>query len=161
MLKNLKGSPLSVFFGTVRFFSRKWKKIFFFNFFMFCDRMDVEKPQRVPPFSFSALWDFSAPGARASEPRRATRSIFLVCNFFKKNFFEKFSIFEYCKRILDTWKSFCYFWALDMAPTWAGPGLLFILSVLQPTNYVKCETFLWNFIWVVIWQKLKKTMKFQ
>ena len=21
-------------------------------------------------------------------------------------------------------KSFCYFWALDMAPTWAGPGLL-------------------------------------
>ena len=24
---------------------------------MFCDRMDVEKRQRVPPFSFSALWD--------------------------------------------------------------------------------------------------------
>ena len=24
---------------------------------------------------------------------------------------------------MDTWKSFCYFWALDMAPTWAGPGL--------------------------------------
>ena len=115
--------PPFSFFGIVRFFPENEKK-FFFNFFMFCDRMDVEKPQRVPPFSFSALWDFSAPGARASEPRRATRSIFLVCNFFKKNFFEKFSIFEYCKRILDTWKSFCYFWALDMAPTWAGPGLL-------------------------------------
>ena len=52
---------------------------------MLCDRMDVEKPQRVPPFSFSALWDVSAPGVRGSEPRRATRSIFLVCNFFKKN----------------------------------------------------------------------------
>ena len=25
---------------------------------MFCDRMDVEKPQKVPPFSFSASWDF-------------------------------------------------------------------------------------------------------
>ena len=91
---------------------------------MFCDRMDVEKPQRVPLFSFSALWDVSAPGARGSEPRRATRSIFLVCNFFKKKIFEKFSSFDYCKRILGTWKSFCYFWALDMAPTWAGPGLL-------------------------------------
>ena len=88
---------------------------------MLCDRMDVEKPQRVPPFSFSALWDVSAPGTRASEPRRATRSNFLVCNFFKKKF-EKFSIFDFCKRILDTWKSFCYFWALDMAPTWAVPA---------------------------------------
>ena len=124
MLENPKGFLLSVFFGIVRF-SPENKKIFFFNFFMFCDRMDVEKPQRVPLFSFSALWDVSAPGARGSEPRRATRSIFLVCNFFKKKIFEKFSSFDYCKRILDTWKSFCYFWALDMAPTWAGPGLFY------------------------------------
>ena len=28
------------------------------------------------------------------------------------------------KRQLDTLKSFCYFWALDMAPTYAVPGLL-------------------------------------
>ena len=85
MLENPKGFLLSVFFGIVKFFPENKKK-FFFIFFMFCDRMDVEKPQRVPPFSFSALWDVSAPGARASEPRRATRSIFLVCNFFKKKF---------------------------------------------------------------------------
>ena len=48
---------------------------------------------------------------------------------FKRNFeknFGFFSSFGYCKRILDTLKTFCYFWALDMAPTWAGPGLLFI-----------------------------------
>ena len=89
MLENPKGFLLSVFFGIVRFFPENKKK-FFFNFFMFCDRMDVEKPQRVPPFSFSALWD-------VSEPRRATRSIFLVCNFFKK-IFEKFSIFDFCKK---------------------------------------------------------------
>ena len=30
--------------------------------------------------------------------------------------------FGYCKRILDTLKSFCYFLALDMAPTYAVPG---------------------------------------
>ena len=120
MLENPKGFLLSVFFGIVRYYPENKKKLF--NFFMFCDRMDVEKPQRVPPFSFSALWDVSAPGARGSEPRRATRSIFLV----EEKNFEKFSIFNYCKRILDTWKSFCYFWELDMAPTWAGPGLLML-----------------------------------
>ena len=47
MLENPKGFLLSVFFGIVRFFPENEKKIFF-NFFMFCDRMDVEKPQRVP-----------------------------------------------------------------------------------------------------------------
>ena len=92
MLENPKGFPLSVFFGIVRFFPENKKKISSI-FFMFCDRMDVEKPQRVPPFSFSALWDFSAPGARASGPRRATWSIFLVCNFFKKKNFRK--IFDF------------------------------------------------------------------
>ena len=115
--------PPFSFFSALWDFFPKMTIFVFFNFFMFCDRMDVEKPQRVPPFSFSALWDFSASGARASEPRRATRSIFLSIYFFRKIFFQKISIFEYCKRVLDTWKSFCYFWALDMAPTWAGPGL--------------------------------------
>ena len=53
--------------------------------------------QRVPLSVFSALWDF-----------------------FSKNFFE-------CGRreYFDTLKSFCYFVALDMAPTWTGPGLFF------------------------------------
>ena len=85
--KSQRVPPFS-FFGIVRFYTENKK--FFFNFFMFCDRMDVEKPQRVPPFSFSALWDVSAPGARGSEPRRATRSIFLVCNFFKKKISKNF-----------------------------------------------------------------------
>ena len=81
---------------------------------MFCDRMDVGKSQRVPPFSFffgivrffpenrkkifSSIFSCFATewmlknlkGSplsifRHCEPRRATRSIFLVCNFFKKN----------------------------------------------------------------------------
>ena len=54
MLENPKGFLLSVFSALLDFFP-KIKKNFFFNFFMFCDRMDVEKPQRVPPFNFSAL----------------------------------------------------------------------------------------------------------
>ena len=59
---------------------------------MFCDRMYVEKPQRVPPFSSSALWDFSAPvGPFFSH-------FFEYVIFFLKFFFEKFSIFEYCNR---------------------------------------------------------------
>ena len=31
--------------------------------------------------------------------------------------------FGYCKNIFDTLKAFCYFWALDMAPIYAVPGL--------------------------------------
>ena len=83
MLKNLKGSPLSVF--------------------RHCETLARQ-------------------GLALASPGAPLGPIFLVCNFFKKKF-EKFSIFDFCKRILDTWKSFCYFWALDMAPTWAGPGL--------------------------------------
>ena len=85
---------------------------------MFCDRMDVEKLQRVPlsvfrhcetfrKFVFSPKGPpstatkmltisevsprFSVPGACASGPRRATRSIFFG-----------FSIFEYCKLALGS-----------------------------------------------------------
>ena len=57
--KNPKGPPFS-FFRHCEIFSEN-KNFCFFNFFMFCDRMDVEKPQRVPLFSFSSLWDFGAP----------------------------------------------------------------------------------------------------
>ena len=76
MLENPKGFLLSVFFGIVRFYPENKKK-FFLIFFMFCDRMDVEKPQRVP------------------------LSVFRHCETLARQsvlFFEKFSFFEYCKR---------------------------------------------------------------
>ena len=133
---------------------------------MFCDRMDVEKSQRVPPFSFfwhceifSRKWKFlfssifscfatewmlknlkgstlpvfwhcetlARQGLALASPGAPLGPFVWVCNCFEKFFFQKFSIFEYCKRVLDTWKSFCYIWALDMAPTWAGPGLFLVL----------------------------------
>ena len=66
---------------------------------MFCDKkMDVENPQRVHAFIFFGI----------------------VRLFFRKNFFIKGSPTH---QYFDILKSFCYFWALDMAPTWAGPGL--------------------------------------
>ena len=120
MLENPKGSPLTVFFGTVRFFSEN-KSFSPFQFLMFCDRMDVEKPQRVSPFSFSALLDcfrkfvFSPKDPPfncdknadnfGSVPRLARQELALAGPgaslglFFEYvNIFEKFSIFEYCKR---------------------------------------------------------------
>ena len=109
MLENPKGFLLSVFLALWDFFPKIKKNNFFFNFFMFCDRMDVEKPQRVPPFRFSALWDVSAPGARTSEPRRATRSIFLVCNFFKKKFSKNFRFSTTVKEYLTLGSLFAIF----------------------------------------------------
>ena len=53
-----KGPPFQFFSALWDFFS-KIKNFHPFNFLMFCDWMDGEKPQKVPPFSFfSALWDF-------------------------------------------------------------------------------------------------------
>ena len=63
--------------------------------FLFCKRMDVHKTPKDPPFQFFRLWGFF---------RKKTSG----------------AVEEY----FDTLKSFCYFWALDMASTWAGPGLL-------------------------------------
>ena len=90
-----KGPPFQ-FFGIVRFFS---KICFFSEGSPFnCDK-NVDNFGSVPLQLRQKCWQFrkcppfSAPGARASGPRRATRSIFLVCSFF-----EKILIFEYCKR---------------------------------------------------------------
>ena len=72
-------------------------------FLLFCDGMDVGNPQRVLPFSF-----------------------FRHCEtFFPKKFIKGSPTHQY----FDILKSFCYFWALDMAPTWAVPGLLFVSLV--------------------------------
>ena len=112
-----KGPP-SIYFGTARLFSGKFfpQRVPPSIFLLFCDRMDVGKSLSVffgrdffPKIKISPLqffdvlrqkcWQFrkcppfSAPGARASGPRRATRSI-----FFEYVIFRKFSIFEYCKR---------------------------------------------------------------
>ena len=95
-----KGTPLEYFRLCETFFEKKFTKLSPFNLLIFSDRMDVEKSQRVPPFSF-----------------------FGIVRFFSKFFFIKGSPIHQYFGIL---KSFCYFWALDMVPTWAVPGLFVI-----------------------------------
>ena len=73
-------------------------------FFEFCDRMHVEKSQRVLPFSFFGIVRLF--------------SIFFLIKWFP------------IRQFFNILKSFCYFWALDMAPTWAGPGL-FLLALKE------------------------------
>ena len=92
-----KGYSLRVFSALWDFFRKKFSpKGPPSNFLVFSDRMDVEKSQRVPLSVFSALWDF-----------------------FPFFFIKGSPIHQY----FGISKSFCYFWALDMAPTWAVPGL--------------------------------------
>ena len=103
-----------------QFFSAMWDfsetKISPLQFFDVLRQNGCWKTPKGPPFSFSAVRlfskiyspkgppstatkmltisevsPFSAPGARASEPRRATRSIFFA-----------FSIFQYCKLTLGS-----------------------------------------------------------
>ena len=89
--------PLSVFF---RHCETSFRKKFYpkgspLQFFWVLRQTRYRKIPKGPPFQFfSALWDFS-------------QKIFLWC---RREYFE-------------TLMSFCYFWALDMAPAWAGPDL--------------------------------------
>ena len=93
-----KSTPLEYFRLCETFFQKKSPKGPSFNFLILSDRMDVEKPERVP------------------------LSVFWHCETFFNFFFTKGSpIHQY----FDILKSFCYFLALDMAPTWAIPGLFF------------------------------------
>ena len=52
-----------------------------------------------------------------TRPKGPPFSFFGIARLFKNSF-------GCCRsEYFDTLKSFCYFWALYMAPTWAGPGL--------------------------------------
>ena len=96
MLKNPKGSPLSVFFGIVRFFPEN-ENFCFLQFFHVLRQNGCWKTSKGPPFSFSALWDFSAPGP-----------IFWVCNFFEK-FFKKLRFSSTVKEYLTLGSLFAIF----------------------------------------------------
>ena len=105
-----------------------------------------------PPFSlFSALWDFRKkihkrvplsklqqwmlknPKGSLLLPRQGPSSGPPARQFGSTSGF-----FGYCKRIIDTLKSFCYIWSLDMAPTYAVPGLFFQFVAFISQNWKKC-----------------------
>ena len=109
MLENPKGFLFPVFFGIVRFFPENKKK-FFLNFFMLCDRMDVEKPQRVPLSVFRHCETLARQGLALASPGAPLGPIFLVCIFFKKNFFfKKFRFSSTVKEYLTLGSLFAIF----------------------------------------------------
>ena len=130
----LKG-PLSVFFGIVTFFE---KKFFPLKFLMLGDSLDVEKSQKVP-FHFFRHWDFFCKKIPKRSPSiswcfatmdvKKSESVPLLARQ-GRQFGSTFGFSGYCKRILVILKSFCYFGALDMAPTYAVPGLLSVTFIL-------------------------------
>ena len=86
-----------------------------FIFFLFRKRMDVEKQPKGPFYIFRY---------NATYQKLQKKS---------KKFWKFFWVL--LRIVLDTLKSFCYFWALDMAQIWAVPDLLklsmpFTLSIL-------------------------------
>ena len=121
--KNPKGSPL-LHFSALCDLPETSKKLLkipkspLFSFFRNYETFFHFFHQRVPPSIFLMICDRrdeksqSVPLARQSGPTFG----FLGC--LRREYF-------------DTLKSFCYFWALDMAPTWAVPGLLKLLSLLS------------------------------
>ena len=87
-----KGPPFSFLALRDCFSGKKFPKGTPLQFFGFCDRLGIEKSQKDPPFNF-----------------------FGVVRLFSKKWC--------CRReYFETLMPFCYFWALDVAPTWASPG---------------------------------------
>ena len=91
--KTPKGPPFQFFFGTVRFFFRKFlifQKSPPSDFLIFCNRKYVNESQRVPPFHFSALCDVF--------------EVFFQNFFFKKKF-QKFFCFQSRKVIFQSYRA--------------------------------------------------------
>ena len=133
-LKGTKGYCLRVFSALWDFFFEKKNspKGPPFNFLEFSDRTDcflwvfrhcetffqkIFFHQKCPSFNF--FW-------YATEWMKNLKVSPLV-----RQFGSTFGFFRYRRReYFDTLKSFCCFWALDMAPTRAVPGLFFLTTIL-------------------------------
>ena len=76
-----------------------------------------------------------------TRPKGPNFRFFRHCaTFFQFFFIKGFPIHQY----FEILKSFCYFWALDMAPTWAVPGL-FNLPI-QISRHVESFSTSWDFL---------------
>ena len=87
--------PPFSFFSALWDFFTKMTIFVFFNFFVLRQN-GCWKTSKGPPFSFSALWDFSAP-------------FFWVCNFLEKFFFKKFRFSSTVKEYLTLGSLFAIF----------------------------------------------------
>ena len=118
MLKNPNGSPFKNI--TFQFFGivRLVFRIFFFS------------PKRPPRF-FDVLQQWMLKNAKWSPGANSV---------------QLFGFFRYCwRKYFDTLKSFRYFWALDMAPTWAGLFLCRLFRVFWIVSKTPLVTLLCYF----------------
>ena len=94
-----------------------------FDFFRHCATFFTFFPPKGPP---SIFWSFATEWM-LKNPKGSSLTVFFgivrLFNFFHK----RFQIHQH----FDILKSFCYFLALDMAPTWAGFGLFFFQDRLE------------------------------
>ena len=112
MLKNLKGSPFSVFRHCETLARHS---VHFFKYVLF----SIFSLQRVP---LQFLWYFTTDWCLKFQ--RFPLSVFRHCEtFFRKFVFSPKGPPSTATKMLTI--SEVSFWALDMAPTWAGPGLLY------------------------------------
>ena len=105
---------------------------FFACYFAFVRQQIFSMPPKGPPsffFYFATEWLFeNSPRApftfsglcNLPETKKFEKNTKKITGNFLINFFPMRVLY---KRILDTLKFFCYFWALDMASTWVVPGL--------------------------------------
>ena len=88
-------------------------------------------PTKGSPFNFFGSF---ATEWMLKNPKGSSLSVLsAVWNIFSIFFHKRFQIHQY----FDILKSFCYFWALDRAPTWAGLGLLYHCRELPFVNWAR------------------------
>ena len=151
-LKGTKGysTPSVVFSALWDLFSKKkFPKGSPFNFLEFSDRTYVEKS----PFQFFRHCETFFQKVFFSPKVPLLQFFWWFATEWMKNlkvsplvrqFGSTFRFFRYRRReYFDTLKCFCCFWALDMAPTWAVPGLFFFFSWQSHSEW---STFLQSFV---------------
>ena len=90
MLKNPKGSPLSVFFRHCEIFSRKWKFLFSSFFSCFATEWMLKNLKGSTLSVFRHCETLARQGLALASPGAPLGPFFWVCNFFEKFFFKKF-----------------------------------------------------------------------
>ena len=140
-----KGPPFAVFFDTMRHFSD--------NFWIL---------SKVTPLNFLK---FSVCKKTFNKPKGSLSEFFGNMRLFLPNtFFWKKIFFQFFQLLFLE-----YFWALDMKPTWAVPGLLFLESLLyiqlyQPLSRLKSFGGLlryWSCSGQHVGQRLERLQSFQ
>ena len=108
MLKNPKGSPLSVFFRHCEIFSRKWKFLFSSIFSCFATEWMLKNLKGSSFSVFRHCETLARQGLALASPG-APLGFFWACNFFENFFFKKFRFSSTVKDYLTLGSLFAIF----------------------------------------------------